>query len=216
MSRSRLASSYSPVVSTLALTVALGGTSYAAITLPKNSVGSSQIKSSAVSSSEVKDGSLLGKDFKTGQWPVGPAGPAGRDGAAGPPGRDGVRGAVGPTGPAGPPGPQGAAGPAGPQGPAGPASLPALHYKVSSLTVPALDDLGKLVLCDAGESAIGGGVNQVYTGGRQQSIGASHPVIRSDAQGWYVRVNNELPFAVEFTAYAVCTAAASVSTSAAP
>jgi hypothetical protein len=39
---------YSNVMATVAVFVALGGTSYAAIKLPKNSVGSTQIKSSAV------------------------------------------------------------------------------------------------------------------------------------------------------------------------
>ena len=52
-------SSYANVTATVALIVALGGTSYAAIKLPKNSVTSVQ----------VKDRSLLKKDFKTGQLP---------------------------------------------------------------------------------------------------------------------------------------------------
>lgn len=45
--------SYANVTSTLALMVALGGTSYAAIHLPKNSVGSKQIKNGAVRSSDL-------------------------------------------------------------------------------------------------------------------------------------------------------------------
>lgn len=85
---------YANVVSTLALLVALGGTSYAAIELPKNSVGSSQIqkgavkgsdiKADAVTSPKVKDGSLLAQDFKAGQIPAGPAGATGATGATGP------------------------------------------------------------------------------------------------------------------------------------
>jgi hypothetical protein len=70
--RTRL--TYANVVASLALFLALGGVSYAAVTLPKNSVGSKQIKSNAVTSSKVKDGSLLGKDFKAGQLPTGPKG----------------------------------------------------------------------------------------------------------------------------------------------
>jgi hypothetical protein len=54
---------YSNVMATVAVFVALGGTSYAAITLPRNSVGSSQIKSSAVTSSEVKDRALGARDL---------------------------------------------------------------------------------------------------------------------------------------------------------
>jgi hypothetical protein len=46
------------VIGYIALFIALGGTSYAAIKLPANSVGSKQIKAKAVRASEVKDGSL--------------------------------------------------------------------------------------------------------------------------------------------------------------
>ncbi len=91
-------------IALLALFVALGGTSYAAVNLPKGSVGSAQIKqgavasgklrdgavtrakirNNAVNSSKVANGTLLAKDFATGQLPVGPAGPAGPVGPAGP------------------------------------------------------------------------------------------------------------------------------------
>lgn len=47
------------VLSIIALIVAMGGTGYAALKLPKNSVGSRQIKPDAVRSSDIKDGSLL-------------------------------------------------------------------------------------------------------------------------------------------------------------
>jgi hypothetical protein len=82
---------YANVTATVALVIALGGTSYAAIKLPANSV----------TSKTVKDKTLLKKDFKPGQLP---AGPKGADGAAG---------AAGAPGPQGPAGPQGAQGPAG-------------------------------------------------------------------------------------------------------
>ncbi len=86
----------------VALFISLGGTSYAVAKLPKNSVGSPQ----------VKDGSLTEKDLKAG---VLMSGPAGAPGARGP------RGEAGAQGPAGP------AGAAGAAGPAGPASLPELR-----------------------------------------------------------------------------------------
>jgi hypothetical protein len=70
------------VVACLALLIALGGTSYAAIRLPRNSVTTVQ----------VKDHSLLARDFKAGQLPRGAQGPPGPAGAAGP---------QGPAGPAG-------------------------------------------------------------------------------------------------------------------
>jgi hypothetical protein len=84
--------SASMVVAFVALLVAMGGTGYAAISLPKNSVGSKQLKSSAVTSSKVKNGSLLKSDFRAGQLPAGPRGLQGPAGLQGP---------VGPQGPAG-------------------------------------------------------------------------------------------------------------------
>ena len=64
------------VISLIALFVALGGTGYAALSLPKNSVGTKQlkknavtgskIKKNAVTSSKVKDHSLTGADINLG------------------------------------------------------------------------------------------------------------------------------------------------------
>jgi hypothetical protein len=92
------------VVAFLALFVALGGISWAAIKLPKNSVGAAQIKKNAVTSAKVKDRTLLAKDFKLGQLPAG---------AAGANGQPGPQGIPGPQGPQGNPGPPGAAGSVG-------------------------------------------------------------------------------------------------------
>lgn len=102
--------SYANVASTLALIVALGGTSYAAITIPKNSIGSKQIVNSSVKSKDVKNGSLKRVDFKKGQLPAGKPGPAGVAGPAGPTGPQGPVGSAGATGPAGPVGPSDAFG----------------------------------------------------------------------------------------------------------
>ena len=85
----------SNAVAYVALFVALGGTSYAATALPRNSVGAAQIKTAAVRSGEVKDNSLLAKDFKAGQLPRGATGAAGLAGAAGAPGTPGAAGAPG-------------------------------------------------------------------------------------------------------------------------
>src|SRR6266516_4858628 len=92
------------LVAGLALALALGGTGYAALRLPANSVGTKQ----------VINGSLLKRDFKAGQLPRGPRGPRGFAGAAG---------ATGPAGPAGPGGAQGVQGVQGVQGPPGPVSI---------------------------------------------------------------------------------------------
>jgi hypothetical protein len=99
--RSRL--TFANVVSMVALFVALGGSSYAAVTITGK-----QIKDSSITTKDIKDGSLLNRDFKPGQLPrggtgpQGPAGAAGRDGATGPAGANGTNGQAGGTGPRGP------------------------------------------------------------------------------------------------------------------
>jgi hypothetical protein len=99
------------IVACVALVVALGGVSYAASVLPKNSVGFAQLQKhavthaklskNAVTGAEVKDGTLTGADFKANRLPGGLQGPKGDTG------------------------PQGTKGDAGPQGPAGPQGEPA-------------------------------------------------------------------------------------------
>jgi hypothetical protein len=109
-------------VAYVALFVALGGTSWAAVQLPRNSVGTGQLKRGAVASSDlranavtsqkVRDGSLTPADFARGAL--------GSVGSSGAPGAHGLPGAPGPQGPAGATGAQGPTGPGGPTGPAGP------------------------------------------------------------------------------------------------
>jgi hypothetical protein len=91
------------LVALLALLVAFGGSSYAAISLSRDSVKSrhiapGQVKRSdlgrnAVASGKVADFSLRAKDFAAGQLPAGPKGDTG------PQGPTGLRGAEGPRGP---------------------------------------------------------------------------------------------------------------------
>jgi hypothetical protein len=54
---------FANVMSVAAVFIALGGVGYAASKLPKNSVGSKQIKPNAVLGSKVKNGSLTGADI---------------------------------------------------------------------------------------------------------------------------------------------------------
>jgi hypothetical protein len=77
----------------LALFVALGGTSYAAVNLPARSVGSKQLKKNAVSSSKVKNGSLQAADLSS----TARAALKGQQGATGAAGSTGARGPAGPT-----------------------------------------------------------------------------------------------------------------------
>jgi hypothetical protein len=83
MKRHRSWPSPALVVASVALIVALGGTSYAALKLPKNSVGAKQIKSNAVTSAKIKNGTLKTTDFKANDAPEGPQGPQGPAGPSG-------------------------------------------------------------------------------------------------------------------------------------
>jgi len=60
--------------------------------VPKNSVGTAQLKNSAVTSTKVKNRTLLRAYFAPGPIPAGPRGPAGPVGPAGPAGAAGVSG----------------------------------------------------------------------------------------------------------------------------
>jgi hypothetical protein len=88
--------SYANTMSTLAVFIALGGSSVAAVQLSRNSVHSEQIANgqvkgpdlakNGVTSVKVANGSLRADDFKAGQLkagPVGPLGPPGPKGDAG-------------------------------------------------------------------------------------------------------------------------------------
>ena len=110
------------VIAMIALVVAAAGGGYAAAKLPKNSVGTAQLRNSSVTSAKVKNHSLLAVDFKPGQLeriipsaigPTGPTGARGRRGAQGLIGHSGAGGAPGPVGDTGAQGPIGTQGPAG-------------------------------------------------------------------------------------------------------
>jgi hypothetical protein len=85
--RSRL--TYANVMATVAVFVALGGTSYAALTITgkqvrNNSLTGKDIKN--LKSADVANRSLLAEDFRSGALPQGPQGPQGPTGPAGAPG----------------------------------------------------------------------------------------------------------------------------------
>ena len=60
--RSRL--SYANVTASLALFIALGGTGYAAVTLPRNSVGHAQLRNNAVGTKELRRGAVRTSDIR--------------------------------------------------------------------------------------------------------------------------------------------------------
>ena len=157
---------YANLMSTFAVFVALGGTSYAAMTvtgeqIKDNSVTGRDVRNSSVASRDVRDHSLLGRDFKPGQLPAGPQGPAGAQGKAGPPGP------AGPQGTPGDQGPQGASGPAGPPGPPGVSGMSVVSAETAynssfSKTATATCPIGKRIV-GAGYEVVGA-VGEVVVG----------------------------------------------------
>jgi hypothetical protein len=174
------------VVASLALLVALGGTSIAAVSaVPSNSVGTAQLKNNAVTSAKIKDaqvtsadisnstitatdvknGSLLKEDFKSGQLPAGPTGPAG---AAGPPGVSG------------------------------------LERKDESTPSNSVNSRSLSAVCPSGKRVIGGGARAIGAGAGKVSIVESFP--DSDGTKWntLAREVDATAAAWQLTAYALC------------
>jgi hypothetical protein len=117
------------VISCIALAFALAGTGYATVLqVPRNSVGTAQLKNSAVTSAKVKNRSLLRADFAAGQLPAGPRGPAGP------------------------------VGPAGPTGPAGPAGVSGLERVESTSVSNSTTTRTQATTCPTGKRLFGGGV----------------------------------------------------------
>jgi hypothetical protein len=140
--RARL--TYANVMATLAVFVALGGSSYAAIAITgrdvrdhsltgrdvaPGSIGSSEIRNGSVHGIDIRDATITRADLA---WPLrkdllsssraipGPTGPTGPAGEAGPRGDIGPKGDMGAQGGTGPKGDTGAQGEAGPKGDIGP------------------------------------------------------------------------------------------------
>ena len=184
----------SMIVSVSALIVAMSGTSYAAATLARNSVGSSQLRANAVTSAKVKNRSLLRVDFKTGQLPAGPAGQNGAPGASGAPGA---------PGPAGAPGPRGANGATN------------VVIRKSRGVVAGNSNAEDDVDCLAGERATGGGVifpTDAAAGG--DAITESGPTVGPNIggdngatpTGWFSSVTNGSSPPLTVDTYAICAA----------
>jgi hypothetical protein len=99
----RIRLTYANVVASLALFAALGGSSYAAISITgkqvrDGSLSGRDVHNATLTNRDVRDQSLLARDFKADQLPAG---------AQGDKGDPGPQGSQGPTGPAGPKGDKG-------------------------------------------------------------------------------------------------------------
>ncbi len=175
------------VVACLALAVSLGGVGYAAVTLPKNSVGTVQLKNGAVTSKKVKNRSLVAADFKRGVLLRGPTGPSGAQGPQGAQGPKGEQGEQGTKGDKGDPGDPAASG-----------------YQVASGS-SGLDSTKRhfaRATCPPGKRVLGGGHSIPYVG--------SYATIRSSPEGssWYV-IADQIAGSGNWNliAYAICATA---------
>ena len=181
------------IVACLSLLVALGGVSYAAGMLPKNSVGTTQLqkkavtgaklRNDAVTGAKIKNGSLIAADFKAGQLPAGPQGPKGDPGA------------------------QGAPGPQGPKGDKGNAG--ATNVTKRSAVGPSVGAGGysnAIASCQAGETLVGGGAAYEFTGQlvTDPTLTESGPAPNSDSS-WRVSYRNDgAGGPMRAIAYALC------------
>jgi len=176
------------IIACVALVVALGGVSYAAGVLPKNSVGAAQLqkkavtasklRKNAVSAAKVKDGTLLAADFKAGQLP---------QGSKGDPGAQGPKGDPGAQGPKGDPGTAGAPGISG--------------YEIRHMTGNTFnpgEDVNATVGCRYGDKALGGGLSS------GQAIAISSSVPSPDGQWWYINGKNISASPTSVAAYVIC------------
>ena len=164
----------STALALIALLLALGGTGYAAVSLPRESVGSVQIRNNAVSSPKVRDGSLLVRDLA----------PAARRAL---------------TGRSGPQGPKGAPGPQGPKGEPGPAGLMGLEIVQGGSQFHSGLDRTVTVDCPPGKRIVGGGAGAwgraMISIPRGVVLTASHPL---DEDTWLAAAQEVTPTDVEW------------------
>jgi hypothetical protein len=176
----------------LALFFAIGGTSYAAVALPPNSVGNRQLRNRSVSLVKIRRATIAALRGHTGpRGPVGPPGPVGR----GPTGRPGPRGPVGPKGSTG------ARGPAGTFG--------TVTVRSETLSVSAGAQSALAVTCPVGATAVGGGASFGPSNGAAEGnvwIESSRPdpADGTSPTGWFTIVNNSSATTQAVTRYAEC------------
>jgi hypothetical protein len=176
------------VVACIALAVALGPASYAAVSkVARNSVGTRELKNNAVNSSKVRDFTLRSWDFMRGDLPRG------------------ERGLTGPQGPAGP------FGPAGPQGV--PGVVGDLTLRENSISIPGNAAGNGLyvtravqVNCQSGERVISGGSSWSSDQNEEELITIySRPlIVDGKAVGWRARGGSDVASDRLFNVQALC------------
>jgi hypothetical protein len=171
---------YANVMATIAVFLVVGGGSAFAATqmLPKNSVGTKQLKNAAVTPAKL---STAAKAALTG-----PAGPKGATGAKGANGAAGAKGAQGPAGPTGPQGPAGANG----------ATQVTVHVGPKSETGTSE------AKCATGEVAVSGGGETGFT--EETLVGTTPNVVSGTPTGWVAEAETLSKEPGTVTAYVVC------------
>ena len=149
----RVRLTYANVVASIALFAALGGSSYAALSVTgaqvrDGSLTGRDVRSASLTGRDVRDQSLLARDFKTGQLPAGPKGDPGPQGPKGDPGLPGPQGVIGEPG------------------------VTNVRIVTTQATVAPGQSAFPKADCDAGEKLTGGGVN---TSGDEVHIRDSAP-----------------------------------------
>jgi hypothetical protein len=192
MKRRLRAPSPALVVALIALFVALGGTSYAAIKLPKNSVGPKQLKNNAVTGSKIKNGAVTAAKINTSGLTVPNATHAtSADSATNATNATHATSATTAT---------------SATSATTAASLAGAHYVSSSaFTNGANSQNTGTVVCPAGTFVVGGGAFG-SSGGEQQAINTSIPIASSSPvpNAWRVDMNNASSNAATFSVYAIC------------
>ena len=206
------------VVAGIALLVALGGTSVAAVTsVPNNSVGTSQLKNGAVTNPKLANNAVTGTKIKDGQVlatdlasnAVTNAKLANASVTLSKVSNNSIDSArvqdhsllkvdfqPGQL-PAGPEGPQGPAGPAGTVG--------RLILRTTTITVPANNSSAATASCKTGEQAVSGGAIRADQGDLTLLLVYSAPVYASNkATGWTARGRNQTTKSREFNVEVLC------------
>jgi Collagen triple helix repeat (20 copies) len=188
----------------LALFFAMGGTSYAAVALPRNSVGTAQIKARAVTLGKLNSRTL--RSLKGAPGPQGGTGVTGAAGPQGPIGATGATGAKGTTGPTGATGTPGATGATGPTGTVG-----TITMRSSSESVPNGTAAEAATYCNSGEVAVGGGASigvGVGSGvaGADLETSRPDPATGTNPTGWDAIIQNSSGSSQTFAVYVECAA----------
>lgn len=179
------------VVATVALIVALGGTSYAAFAVPNNSVGTPQLKNGAVTGAKVANGTLTGSKIKASTLGTVPTATTATNATNATTALNAAN-AINAVNSA---------------DSIVASKLGQVFYRSSTFAIAATTRATWQANCAAGTFAVGGGV----TSPDESIFGSdylvdSHPT--AGGAGWAVTVENKTAGLLNYTAFAVCVPAA--------